>query len=252
MSTNLIVGTGKFGKRFYHHLINNGQTVTTLSRSEKAWSKNHIQKDLLEQELTLPKINDLSRVFIILAPAERNEVSYRKTYIEAVTNLLQSLYKENSEFHCTFLSATSVFGSKQLGVIDENVDPQPDNFRGRILLEAEKNIISLCNSYSIVRASGLYSSARSKLIESVLSKEKTTESKWLNLIHEDDLCSWLDFASSQKSPLSIASDGSPFQRQEVQLNTRSQKDQNYRQFKSEYLAKISLKHPSFIDWLNCQ
>lgn len=252
MSTNLIVGTGKLGKKLYHFLNDKDATVFTLSRSAKPWSKNHLQQDLLADNFVLPKLPELDRVFIVIAPSERTESAYRKTYVDAVSRAIKSLHKTQSDFHCTFLSATSVFGSEQLGVVNEQTVPKPDNFRGEILLEAEENIKQLCQSHSIVRASGLYSSDRQRLIDSILSKEQLDNPKWLNLIHDDDLCHWLDMASSKKWSLSIASDGSPFQRKQIQLDIQPVIDQGYRQFKSQFLQQVSLQFNSFKNWLKCQ
>lgn len=232
--------------------MGNDEELITLSRSEKAWSKNHIQVDLLSNEFQLPEFKNLNHVFIILAPSERTEVAYRRTYIDAVSNLLAALKKQTCNFHCTFLSATSVFGLEQLGIIDEKIKPLPDNFRGEVLLEAEKNIQDKSQSFSIVRASGLFSIDRMRLVQSVLFKEQFNNPKWLNLIHDDDLCHWIYTASKNAWPLSIASDGEPFQRKEVQGGLNRQKDNQFRQFKSQYFNKVTLQHHSFASWLSVQ
>ncbi len=252
MASQLIVGAGKFGKRFYHYLLSKNQLAITLSRTEKHWSENHIRADLLSKNLKLPQIPLLDNVYILLAPNERSEDAYQKTYIDAVTNLLQQLKLQQSNFHCIFMSATSIYGSNQLGVISESTIAQPDNFRGKILLEAERNMLHLHDQVSIVRASGLYSKTRTRLIKSLLDCNEVNNPKWLNLIHEDDLSLWLHQASIQKWPISIASDGSPFTRRAVQASEQIIKNSVYRQFKSNYLNNIELQHSSFSGWLASQ
>lgn len=250
--TNLIVGAGKFGKRFYHYLQSLELSSITLSRSEKAWSKDHISVDLLDTNSQLPILPKLDYVFIILAPHERTEQAYGKTYIEAATYLLKALKQQQDSFHCVFLSATSVYGSEQLGEVNETVQPEPDNFRGKILLQAEKNIQALHDKISIVRASGLYSSERKRFLESLLDPGKINQSKFVNLIHEDDLCHWLYTAAKQQWPLSIASDGQPATRKMIQQSVTEVNHTNYRKFVSQYLKTLSLKHSSFINWLKSQ
>lgn len=249
LASQLIVGAGKFGKRFYHYLLSLNNSPITLSRSEKHWSENHIQADLLGNTLQLPRIPKLDNVYILLAPNERSEDAYQKTYIDAVTNLLQQLKQQQSSFNCTFLSATSVYGSNQMDVIDEGIAAEPDNFRGKILLEAERNILQQHGQVSIVRASGLYSKERKRLINSLLDPNEVNNPKWMNLIHEDDLCRWLYKASVEQWPISIASDGCPFTRKAIQLSQETMVNTTYRQFKSDYLQSLELKHPSFVDWL---
>ncbi len=250
MTNNLIIGAGKLGKRFYHYLISKSENVITLSRSPKPWSHNHIQLDLLSETISEASAFNIDRVFIILAPNQRDKEAYSKTYIDAVENVLTALNKVNTHYHCTFLSSTSVYGSEQKGVIDESTAANPNNFRGEILLEAEQNLKRLCRRFSIVRASGLYSKERKRFVDSMLDKEKAEDPKWLNMIHEDDLCQWLEAAANKQWPLSIASDGEPLQRS--QLHSLEIDMTNYRQFKSQYLHQLSLKHSSFTDWLKCQ
>ncbi|NVJ65840.1 MAG: sugar nucleotide-binding protein [Gammaproteobacteria bacterium] len=252
MAKQLVIGTGKLGKRFYHYLESLGLSVITLSKSAKPWSKNHIQCDLLAKDFVLPTLPEVENLYIILAPSERTEAAYKATYIDAVANLLKQLKVQQPKLHCTFLSATSVYGSRQLGLIDEASSPLPDNFRGELLLEAEKQVKKLAPSSSIVRASGLYSRQRPRLTESLTNSENISNPKWLNLIHEDDLCHWLYQASYNQWPLSIASDGAPFTRAHLHEEKSKIQDEHYRQFKSQYLDFIQLKNSSFTEWLKDQ
>ncbi|WP_195758353.1 sugar nucleotide-binding protein [Kangiella sp. HZ709] len=250
---SLIIGAGKLGKRFYHYLKKNQKSVVTLSRSKKKWSTHHIQYDLLGSSEILSKLikfSTINTVFIVLAPTNRNPQDYRNIYIEGLENILLQLAEQYPEAHYTLLSSTSVYGKQQCGLLDEKVQPEPDNFRGEILLEAEQNFKKLCNNFSIVRASGLYSKERTRFVMSLLAKEKAEDPKWLNMIHEDDLCQWLEAAANNQWPLSIASDGEPLQRS--RLHSLEIDMTNYREFKSQYLHQLSLKHSSFADWLKCQ
>lgn len=248
---SLIVGTGKLGQRFYNHLVSQGEQPYTLSRSEKSWSEKHIQCDLLKVSDTLPELPKLDNVYIILAPDERTEPAYRQTYIHAVSRLIQELHKQQTDFHCTFLSSTSVYEGNLEPVIDESTNPKPSSFKGKALLDAEKSIINLHPNTGIVRAAGLYSDTRQKLIESLLDKDKYHNPKWLNLIHEDDLCRWLAFAAEREITRSIAADGTAFTRQQFQDYVQKGKfDEQKAQktYHSGLLKRIKLQYPSIFSW----
>lgn len=256
--SHLIVGAGKLGHRFYDYLQSLGQTAITLSRSPKSWSKQHICYDLLQNAQSLPELPKLNTVFIILAPGERSEAAYRQTYIEAVTNLLTYLHQQQTDFHCVFVSSTSVYGGNQETIIDEQIEPQPDSFSGRILLEAEQSIKKLHANTSVVRPSGLYSSQRQRLIESLLDPVQYDNPKWLNLIHEHDVCQWLWQATINQWPLAIASDSFPFKRKQLQDFKRSmssgisqfpEQQQADKRYLSQYLSYIKLRYPSIFRWI---
>ncbi|WP_223670990.1 sugar nucleotide-binding protein [Kangiella shandongensis] len=247
----LIVGTGKLGQRFYHHLKNEGENPITLSRSEKEWSDNHIQFNLLKAGVELPELPKLDQVFIIVAPDERTEVAYRQTYIHAVARLIDELHKQQDSFHCTFVSSTSVYGGNLESVIDESTDPKPASFSGKVLLDAEKALLKLHAHTSIIRASGLYSKQRQKLIDNLLDEEKYLDPKCFNLIHEDDLCRWLSYASEREVDMAIASDGHPFTRKQLQDFVKTGRYDALsldKKYQSALLKRMRLSYPSIFDW----
>lgn len=254
---NLIVGAGKLGQRFYQYLKSLDQPTITISRSPKGWSEHHICYDLLNDQQALPKLPKISNVFIILAPGERTESAYRKTYITAVSNLIDLLHQQQTDFHCIFVSSTSVYGGNTEAVINEETKPLPDSFSGQTLLEAEQNIKQLHASTSIIRPSGLYSSQRQRLIDSLLDPDQEENPKWLNLVHEQDVCQWLWQTAINKWPLTIASDDFPFQRKQLQnfkqsladADTPSSPDSSARRYQSLLLEQINLLHPSIFHWL---
>lgn len=255
-SHKLIVGTGKLGKRFFDYLKSNNETVYTLSRNPKSWSEQHICCDLLADKVSISQaistLPNIAQLYIILAPAARSEGEYRKTYIDAVTNLLEGLESQQQSFHCTFISSIGVFSKDQLGTIDESTLPKPDNFRGEVMLEAEQNVLQKCSSVTIVRAAGLYSSQRLKLIESIMDVNQADNPKWLNLIHEQDLCRWIEKATNKKWSLTHASDAYAFQRKNYAKPCNSlalSKDKNFRCFKSQHFDQVELGFPCFSDWL---
>lgn len=246
---SLIVGAGVLGQRLHDYLHELSHDVITISKSEKEWSTKHYCIDLLNENCKLPQLPELDYLFIVLTPSVRDVDGYRDIYLTAVDNLMKQFPPSNN-VHCVFISSISVYGQMQTGTIDEGVTPIPDNFRGEILLEAEVALKSHCQSLSIVRAAGLYSNKREKLLHSLLDKNKATISKYLNLIHDDDLCQWIWQAAKSKWTLSIAADGAPFQRRDLHSAQQYPATSYPRLFSSQFLSKIQLKHPSFRDWMS--
>lgn len=257
-SHKLIAGAGKFGKRFFHYLKANHTSVYTLSKSPKPWSEQHICCDLLADKTAIKKaiskLPKIDQLYFILSPTASTEDEYKKTYIQAVTNLLDALQSQQKSIHCTFLSSIGVYGKEQVGIINENTLPKPDGFRGKIMLEAEQNMLQKCNAVTIVRAAGLYSSQRLRLIESIMDIDQRNNPKWLNLIHEQDLCQWIELATHKKWALTHASDAYAFQRKNAvkpsgESPSLMLKDKSYRLFKSQHFEQIKLDFACFTDWL---
>lgn len=248
----LLVGTGKLGKRFHNHLCDADHQVITLSRSAKAWSAQHVSVDLSQTNIYLPPLPKLSHVFIMLAPSERNEHAYRNTYVHAVSNLIQALHKQQTDVHCTFVSSTSVYAGNTQACIHEETTPQPNGFSGAVMLEAEQSLRQQHPNSSIVRASGLYSAQRPRLLTSIADPNKHDDPKWLNLIHEDDLCRLLLQAATESWPLLLASDGAAFQRCHLQdfLRTGEMPSiQPARLYQSIHANAFNLDHPNiFSTW----
>ena len=255
---NLIVGAGKLGQRFYRYLQSLEQTAITLSKKPKTWSQHHITYDLLQNEAPLPQLPALNTVFILLAPVERTESAYRQTYITAVTRLLTQLHRQHTAFHCVFVSSTAVFSANTETIISEQTPPQADSFSGKILLEAEQTITSLHPNTSILRAAGLYSSKRQTLLNSLLDAAQYDNPKWLNLIHEDDVCYWLWQTAIHRWPITIAADGFPFQRRHIQDFKHSIATEELplpapfkasKRYLSQHREQMSLHYPSVFHWL---
>lgn len=254
MNNCLIVGTGKLGKRFYSYLHEQAafSIVYTLSRSSIDFNQQHIVADLVTADLSkqpLPKVNTL---FIILSPSSREPDNYRNTYLKASEKIVKQLQSINPQLQTVFISSSSVYGSQQLGEINEETKPQPSSFPGTILLEAEARLKQLCYSLSIIRPSGLYSSQRSRFI-AVLEQPLTNEEKplkFFNVIHEQDLCAIIYQSSQSKLALKVASDGQPFSKaeyQEAQFKPSSNKT-HYRRIVSLHPTKNPLIYSSILRW----
>ncbi len=189
----LIVGGGYLGSRIAQHFCEAKQRVTVIKRtdSRKAFfdqiGAKLISSDLRSPE-SIPKIPKAHFILIALAPDERTDRDYEETYVAAVQNFLNAYAVNPRPLFLLYISSTGVYGSKQTGNLDEDVLPQPESVRGKILLAAEKQILISAYPSAIFRLSGIYGPGRNR-IEQVRTQAwgPAHPDKLMHMIHVDDV-----------------------------------------------------------------
>ena len=159
-------------------------------------------------------------VVVTLTPGERSEERYRAVYVDGTRHLLRAL---QGSPRLLFVSSTSVYGQHAGELIDEQSPAQTENFSGRLLREAEQQVLGGPFAASCVRFSGIYGPGRERLLRSV--REQTVNAdeaaQWSNRIHADDCARVLAFLIEcwedgvVPDPVYIASDECPVQLGEV-------------------------------------
>ena len=97
-----------------------------------------------------------SNIIFIPKPSAYTEEGYRDGFQASLTNIINSLRNVNFESFMG-ISSTSVYGKQQHGLLTEEIEPKPDNFRGEIILKYEHRIESEIGANSnILRFAGLY------------------------------------------------------------------------------------------------
>jgi hypothetical protein len=116
-----------------------------------------------------------------------------------------------------FISSTAVYGERDGGTVDEATTPDPANFRGEILLEAERVARRRDGETVIVRPSGIYGPGRDRLLRRAAQGRLEGGDRWTNRIHRDDLAEAIRHALglATPSPLYLASDLEPARLREV-------------------------------------
>ena len=84
-----------------------------------------------------------------------NEAGYRRTYVEGLINLSDSLRVAERRPHVTFVSSTSVFGDADHPINESHV-PNPKSPGGRILYQAEQYLAQQDFPTTVVRFAGIY------------------------------------------------------------------------------------------------
>lgn len=154
----LIIGFGDIAVRLIQNFSKKDDyNFYSVSRSSKSLDNlNHIEWDWLSgKKLILPEIT-FSNIIFIPKPSAYTEEGYKDGFQTSLTNITNSLSNVNFESFMG-ISSTSVYGKQQYGLLTEEIEPKPDNFRGEIILKYEHRIESEIDAHSnILRFAGLY------------------------------------------------------------------------------------------------
>ena len=218
----LIAGAGYVGSRIASHFCSKNQKVFGIIQTPER--KSELEKigvvplitDLTQFE-TIPTIPPVNFVVIACAPDERDETSYRKVYIEGTQNLLRKLKEGAPPFLVVYLSSTGVYQDFGGEWIDETVLPVPETVRGKILLEAEKQVLNSGLPSVIFRLSGIYGPERNRIASAREGKPKMDETdEYINMIHVDDIVNAIPvlFKSAEPGEVYLGVDDEPVLRSE--------------------------------------
>lgn len=189
----LILGAGALGIKLGLQLERVGHSVVGIRRQPE-----RIPPELkgVQGDLHDPRgLTDLWRRYLppeggelclILTPAGTGVAGYRRTYVEGLINVAESLKVAGRRPHVTFVSSTSVFGDAA-GVVNETTPPNPKSEGGKILWQAEQWLCQQDFPVTRVRFAGIYGPDRLRFLESVANgRVRGQANAPSNRIHEDD------------------------------------------------------------------
>ena len=196
--TVLIAGCGYVGSALACELQKRGHAVWALRRSKPALKDlsaigiQSVQADITKPE-TLKNLPKTDWVVICVSPNERSPEAYRKTYIEGVGNLIRvgAGFKPAPTIkRILYISSTSVYGQKNGEWVDENSPVEPEHETGKILLEAEKQVLHSGVPAVIFRLGGIYGAGRNRITFLKQNTEEIAQGQdYINLIHVADIVS---------------------------------------------------------------
>ncbi len=180
----VLIGCGDLGIRIGTALADSGHHVTGVRRNVAALPE---QIRGVSVDLTTDDVPDLPAdlLVIALAPDQRDEAGYRRTYLEAMRRGLDAVLRAGTPSRAVLVSSTSVYGDLQ-GDLDEGSTPAPSTARAEVLLESEALFHELLPSGSVLRFSGLYGTPGGRLAEQVRRGENPDPGRWTNRMHRDD------------------------------------------------------------------
>ena len=212
----LIAGCGDIGTKVGRQLCANGHQVYGLKRNSQTIAKEiiPIQADLSQPLAAGCLPDELDQVIYILSASGFSEQAYQQAYVTGVSHLVQALGASIERLQrFIFVSSTSVYSQNAGEWVDEASITEPRAFNGRIMLEAEQQVLSLPHSV-VVRFSGIYGAGRNRMLNQVLNGQLAAKQPLIysNRIHSDDCAGVLQHLSEMKTikdNIVLASDHQP-------------------------------------------
>ena len=196
----LIIGCGKLGQKV--GLFSEDMPLDLIGLKRKKITSTNIkilEQDIFEESF-FDQVKKISPHFIIycLSADSPSEKSYKKNYVEGLKQVIKSINGIKNFEHLFFISSTSVYGENSDQFIDEFSETDPKNYRGIILLEAEKLMKTVNFNYTILRLSGIYGSGRNYMINLSKDLARWPEfDRWTNRINEEDAANFILFLIKQ-------------------------------------------------------
>jgi nucleoside-diphosphate-sugar epimerase len=193
----LIIGCGYVGLPLGAELVRRGHEVSGLRRSGPAELKaagiHPLMADITELESLAQLPRNFDWVVNCAASGGGSADDYRKIYLEGNRNLITWLaVSPPGKF--VFTSSTSVYGQNDGSVVTEQSPVEPEAPAAKILVESEKLLLAATAEHKlpavILRVAGIYGPGRGHLFKQFLQGEARLEgdgSRWLNMIHRDDV-----------------------------------------------------------------
>lgn len=157
--------------------------------------------DLNCSEGLAERIAGFDIVVITVVPNSRDAVGYQQAWAENTKNIVAGLETGPSKPKLVlFASSTSVYGQNQGEWVDEQSPTEPENFRGRAVLQGERLLRDSSLDECIVRFSGIYGPGRERLLKQVRNGEHSERdaTNYSNRIHADDCAGVLSHLIQRK------------------------------------------------------
>ncbi|MGY8792463.1 MAG: hypothetical protein ACKVI9_02205 [Gammaproteobacteria bacterium] len=157
MKKVLIIGYGDLGQRISSTLPDH--QFIGISRSNHVQDKNSewLPWDWFSGEPFKLKHQEISTVIIILKPTSFDEEGYQQGFLAAANSIMTNLNAQINYEQLVIVSSTRVYGNSNGQNITEEQTPQPENFRGKVILNYEAFIKAQSKVEPLIlRASGLY------------------------------------------------------------------------------------------------
>lgn len=224
MNKVLVVGCGDLGASVANNLAETGLEVIGLRRTATQIQGIHI----LQADVTQPaSLNGLASIqpdiliYCVAANGQSDE-QYKAHYVDGLRNVLATQTQNPHLQHVFFVSSTRVYGQVSDSLLDENTVPEPADFGGERLLEAENLLKNLSCGSTALRLSGIYGPGRLRMIRLAKSPANwPIENDWTNRIHRDDAAAFIAFliqevlAGKTINPCYIVTDSKPASQHEV-------------------------------------
>jgi len=216
----LIAGCGDVGNVLATALRRDGHVVYGLKRDISTLPDGvlPVRADLLDPATLANLPADIDRLVYMPTPASRDLPGYEAIFIHGWNNLWAGL--KQAPARTLLVSSTAVYGEDQGAIVNEETEPGPTRFNGKVLLEMERLAGTCTENLVVVRISGIYGPGRERLIRLAASDGLEVQQyppEFTNRIHRDDAAAALKHLLEIDAPeaLYLATDDLPAPRFEV-------------------------------------
>lgn len=190
----LMVGCGDLGIATGTRLQQAGFTVAGARRNTQALPAafTAIAADITRPE-TLTGLAAFKPDILVYAVAAngRDDAAYQAAYVDGLRNTLTAL-KPCALQHALFVSSTRVYGESNGHWCDEQGDPQPADFGGKRLWQAEQSLKQAGCPNTALRLSGIYGPGRRRMLTLATEPSRwPADNRWTNRIHRDDAAAFI-------------------------------------------------------------
>jgi len=216
----LIAGCGDVGNVLASALLRDGHIVYGLKRDVSTLPDGvlPVRADLLDPATLANLPADIDRLVFMPTPASRDAAGYEAIFIRGWRNLWSAL--KNEPARTLLVSSTAVYGEDKGAIVDEETEPRPSRFNGRLLLEMERLAGTCTKNLVVVRISGIYGPGRDRMIRLAASdglEVQQVPPEYTNRIHRDDAAAALKHLLEIDEPQDVylATDDLPAPRYDV-------------------------------------
>jgi len=217
----LIAGCGYVGLQLGARLVDAGHSVAGLRRPGSDPSPLR-QRGIEPLHADLSKLEELERlpsawdwVVDCAAPSDGGEAAYRSVYLEGARNLVGWL-RSSPPKAFVFTGSTGVYPQNDGSEVDETGSTEGVAGTGRILREAEDVLQGAAKDgfpAILLRIAGIYGPGRNRIAAMARGESRMSGdgSRWMNMVHRDDLVKAIVAALERGKPGRIynVSDGLP-------------------------------------------
>ena len=180
----LILGYGDIANRLSKLLSKKDFDLYAVSKSIKKIENFYMYDWLSDNQFELDQ-KDFDSVIFFPKPFDMSEAGYKKGFIDGSRSILNILAKINFR-KLILISSTRVYGREQIGLLDESTEPQPSDYRGKLVYDYENLFIKKYHKQTFVlRFAGLYT-----------NKSEVT---FLNNLHRDSAAEIICFILSNQN-----------------------------------------------------
>lgn len=203
----VIFGCGYVGTAVAHQAVARGMRVTALTRNAATASALRgnsigiVEADLATEEWHARIAWPADFALNCVSSGGGGLDACRRSYVEGMASVIAWARARGGIGTLVYTSSTSVYPQGGGGRVDELAATAGAGERGRILLEAESQLVAggtACGRWFVLRLAGIYGPARHHLLDQVRAGEVAGRGDYrLNLIHCDDICAavWAAFGA---------------------------------------------------------